>query len=77
MRTFFLEDILHPKGGITINVKCDRDCVFCKHCTDIYWDYTNLIYMIFCDLNKDAWDGNENGEHTCECFEEQEERSER
>ena len=70
MRTFRLEDPLHPNGGFLINVKCDRDCVFCKHCTDIFWDYTNLIYMIFCELNIDAWEGNEKGEHTCEHFEE-------
>lgn len=71
MRTYFLEDDLHPKGGITINVECDRDCVFCEHCTDIWWDYTNLIYMIYCDLGKDASEHNERGEHTCDCFKEQ------
>lgn len=44
-REYFLEDALHPNGGFTIKVKNDHDCVFCKHCTDIWWDYSNLIYM--------------------------------
>ena len=72
MRTFFLNDILHPKGGITINVKCDKDCVFCKHCIDVIWDYTNLIYLMTCDLERIEIDeGNDQGEHTCEMFEEE------
>lgn len=68
-REYFLEDALHPNGGFTIRVKYDHDCVFCKHCTDIWWDYSNLIYMLRCELDKDgeAW---ENEEHTCEKFEE-------
>jgi len=56
MRKYFLEDPIHPKGGITINVKDDHDCVFCDHCTDVWWDYSNLIYMIFCDADHDPWD---------------------
>ena len=24
-------------------------CVFCKHCTDLFWDYTNGPYMFTCD----------------------------
>lgn len=63
-RTYFLNDPLHPKGGITITCKDDHDCVFCKHCTDIYWDYTHLIYMIFCDIDNDPW------KRPCEFFEE-------
>ncbi len=56
MRKYFLEDILHPNGGVTINVKYDEDCVFCEHCTDIWWDYTNLIYMIHCEDGHDTWE---------------------
>lgn len=26
-------------------------CLFCKHCSDIFWDYTNGIYAIICDIN--------------------------
>lgn len=36
MREFFLEDPLHPEGGVTIKCKDDRDCVFCDYCTDIF-----------------------------------------
>lgn len=71
-REYFLEDPLHPKGGIRINVKFDRDCVFCKHCTDVYWDYTNLIYMLLCDLGNDTDCFNENGEHICKDYEDEE-----
>ena len=28
MREYFLEDGLHPDGGITIRCKDDHDCVF-------------------------------------------------
>lgn len=27
-------------------------CVFCRHCTDIFYDYTNGPYMFMCDLGK-------------------------
>ena len=32
----------------------DKACVFCDHCSDIFYDYTNGPYMIICELNKDA-----------------------
>lgn len=54
-RKYFLEDPLHPKGGIEITCKDDHDCVFCEHCTDVFWDYSNLIYMLFCELEKDPY----------------------
>ena len=53
MREYFLEDPLHPNGGITIGGQDDHDCVFCQHCTDVFWDYTNLIYMLMCELDND------------------------
>lgn len=31
----------------------DNSCLFCDHCTDIFYDYTNGPYMIICDLNKE------------------------
>jgi hypothetical protein len=68
MREYFLEDVLHPNGGITVRCKDDNDCVFCKHCTDVFWDYTNLIYMIICDLDRNPW------ERPCACFAEAEEQ---
>ena len=64
MRKLFLADVLHPNGGITINVKLDNDCVFCDHCSGTLWDYTNLIYMIFCDKEQDT------SSHTCKYFKE-------
>ena len=54
MREYFLEDVMHPNGGITIKCKYDNDCVFCEHCTDIFWDYENLIYMVFCKEDHDT-----------------------
>ena len=36
--------------------KCDahpRGCFFCKHNTDVFWDYTNGPYMIICELQKE------------------------
>ena len=27
----------------------DKHCVFCNHCTDIFWDYTNGPYIVLCD----------------------------
>lgn len=35
----------------------DHACVFCKHCTDVFYDYSNGIYMLICD-KKDDVDGN-------------------
>lgn len=67
MRKYFLEDPLHPKGGITIECNDDRDCVFCERCTDVWWDYTNLIYMIACADDHDPW------ERPCKYFKEEEE----
>ncbi len=28
-------------------------CVFCKHCDDIIYDYSNGPYMFFCELDKE------------------------
>lgn len=53
-RSYFLEDPMHPNGGIEI--KCsDEDCVFCKYCADFFWDYSNLIYMIICEKGHNPW----------------------
>lgn len=53
-REYFLKDPVNPAGGIKINCKYDKDCVFCDHCTDIFWDYTNLIYAIRCEEEHDT-----------------------
>lgn len=35
----------------------DHACVFCKHCSDVFYDYSCGIYMLICDKENDA-DGN-------------------
>ena len=38
--------------------KCpEKACVFCDHCTDVFWDYTNGPYMVFCDISADTEKG--------------------
>ena len=34
-----------------------RSCLFCEHCMDVFWDYTNGPYMFFCDAGDDTTDG--------------------
>ena len=34
-----------------------RSCLFCAHCTDVFWDYTNGPYMFFCDADGDTESG--------------------
>ena len=37
--------------------KCDahtRGYLFCKHSTDVWWDYTNGPYMIMCDIDTEG-----------------------
>lgn len=29
----------------------EEHCVFCRHCHDIFYDYTNGPYMFFCEEN--------------------------
>lgn len=55
-REYLLEDSIHLRGGITIKCKVEIDCMFCEHCTDVFWDYTNLIYIIHCEKEHDIWD---------------------
>lgn len=50
-----------------MDVKVDKDnhCLFCDHCTDVFWDFTNGPYMMICEL------GDVPDECTCERFEEE------
>lgn len=64
MRELKLNDPLHPEGGPTIRVKHDKDCVFCKHCAGIYWDYTHGPYMLLCE------DDHDTAKRPCPYFEE-------
>lgn len=38
-------------------------CVFCKHCTDLFYDYTNGPYMFMCEFNLEP----NITETSCEC----------
>lgn len=72
MREYHLDD--PPFPGLTIRLKNDKDCILCKHCNCI-WDYTNGPYMFFCDLDRpECSEAKTPEEHTCEKFEEGEER---
>ena len=38
------------KAVTGLQYKCpDKCCLFCKHCSDIFVDYTNGPYMIICE----------------------------
>lgn len=52
-RIYRLNDSLSITGYKEIICKDDHDCVFCKHCEDIFWDYSNLIYLIICGKGHD------------------------
>lgn len=34
-----------------------RHCLFCKHNTDVFWDYTNGPYIFICDVSEDTGKG--------------------
>ena len=41
-------------GIINTEVEVIKDsCCECKHCTDIFWDYSNGIYGICCSCKAD------------------------
>ncbi len=55
-------------GGMTV-LAPPTACVFCDHCTDVFWDYDHGPYASFCDLDADV-DKGVRGE--CDRFEESE-----
>lgn len=68
MREYLLD------GIIPLKVKNDKDCIFCKHCTDCLYD-SHGIYCFICELERDECnpykeDGTHrtSDEHTCEMF---------
>lgn len=70
-RTYRLAD--PPFPGLTLSVKNDKDCIFCKHCSCV-WDYTNGPYMFSCDKDRpECSEAKCSEEHTCELFEEEKE----
>lgn len=32
----------------------EQSCCTCAHCSDVFWDYTNGIYMLICELQNDS-----------------------
>ena len=62
--------IFNTDIGISFKVKQDKCCVFCDHCTNIFYD-SHGPYMIDCEKSsKYADDHNCDGK--CELFEESE-----
>lgn len=54
--------------GKTVNAPTTC-CLFCKNCTDVYWDYSHGPYMMICIKHDDVFDcGGARG--TCKDFEE-------
>ena len=43
-------------------------CLFCKHCSDVWWDHTNGPYMFNCEINNDLTEKGYLGE--CDRFDE-------
>lgn len=31
---------------------CKKGCPNCLHCTDVYWDYSNGIYLCLCNIHE-------------------------
>lgn len=60
MKEYIITDII---GNLKV-IAPDESCLFCKHCTDFFWDYTHGPYLFFCDVYDVAVDD-------CERFEEE------
>ena len=43
--------------GNVYGLKPRKCCLICKHCTDIFWDYTHGPYMVVCEKSERS--GNE------------------
>lgn len=35
----------------------DASCLFCSHCSDVFWDFAHGPYMFFCDAGADTEEG--------------------
>ena len=42
----------------------DNCCLFCRNCTNVFWDYTHGAYMFICEKGFGNW-------RTCNGFEEE------
>lgn len=47
IREYHCVDPIGP--GVTVRAP-EKCCLFCKHCDDIWWDYTNGPYMLSCEI---------------------------
>lgn len=57
-----------------LQYKCpDKCCLFCKHCTDIFVDYTHGPYMIICENHHNSKQIDLGLHGKCKHFEEREE----
>lgn len=52
--TVIIQKLWEASDGLGPHCWCPAEsCVFCDHCTDIYYDYSNGPYMFACELDKD------------------------
>lgn len=70
MKAYHCKDPIGP--GVIVNAP-DNSCLFCNHCTDIFWDYTNGIYNTYCELDLNIEKGSKG---LCINFEEERESNE-
>lgn len=54
-------------GELKYKCKCETLCVFCSHCTDVFWDYSHGPYMVICDLSRPETEEH-NYRNTCKDF---------
>lgn len=47
--------IKEPFGSVTFTLPA-KSCVFCSHCKDFFYDYTNGPYLICCDKDRKPMD---------------------
>lgn len=64
MRIYTLHDFF---GNVKVKVKQDKCCLFCDHCTDVFWDYENGPYWVVCELDNEH-QKEHNAQGKCENF---------
>lgn len=53
MREYKCHDPIGP--GVVVRAP-ETCCLFCDHCYDVWWDYSNGPYAIFCSIHTDPMD---------------------
>lgn len=51
MREYKCIDSIGP--GVVVRAP-EKACLFCEHCTDVFWDYTGGPYLMFCEKHEDV-----------------------